>query len=81
MAGPVSLSAATAIQLVGGTWYTLTPNTLGAVINPAFTDPTSGQLITPGDVWVQWQDNAVPPQAYAAPMRSVAAVKLGAPVS
>lgn len=79
MADPVSLSIATAIQLDDGTWYTLAPSSLGAVIDPAFTDPTTGQLITPGDQWVQFVDDTG--QAYAAPFRAVLAVKLGAPVT
>lgn len=79
MPEPVSLSVATAIQLTDGTWYTLAPNSLGAVIDPSFTDPTTGALITPGDQWVQFEDDAG--QAYAAPFRAVLAVKLGAPVT
>jgi hypothetical protein len=81
VADPVSLSVATAVLLTGtSTWITLTPGTLSAVINPSFVDPVTGQYITPNDVWVQWLDNAVPPVAYAAPMRSIAAVQLAAPV-
>lgn len=77
----VSLSAATDVLLVGSaTFITLTPGTLSAVITPTFTDPQTGQQIAPGDIWFQWQDNAVPPVTYACPMRSIAAVKLAAPV-
>ena len=79
MAGPISLADATAIQLIDGTWYTLTAATFGVVIDPAFMDPTTGQLIVPGDQWCQFVDNAA--QAYAAPFRSVLAVKLAAPVT
>jgi hypothetical protein len=79
MSAPISLSIATAVQLADGTWYTLTANTLGAVIDPAFTDPTTGNLIVPGDQWVQFVDSLG--QAYAAPFRAVLAVKLGAPVA
>ena len=79
MADPISLSIATAIQLEDGTWYTLAPGTLGAVIDPAFADPTTGDLITPGDPFIQFVDNTG--QAYAAPFRSMLAVKLGAPVT
>ena len=75
----VPLTDATAIQLADGTWYTLTANSLGVVIDPSFTDPTSGALVTPGDAWVQWVDSTG--QAYAAPFRGVLAVKLGAPVT
>ncbi len=78
MADPISLSNATAVQLINGTWYTLTPETFGAVIDPAFVDPTTGDLIVPGDTWIQFID--VSAQVYAAPLRSVLAVKLGAPV-
>lgn len=79
MSPPVSLSVATAVQLADGTWYTLQPGSLGAVIDPSFTDPTTGQPIVPGDTWIQYVDQAG--QAYAAPFRAVLAVKLGAPVS
>jgi hypothetical protein len=75
--GAVSLSAATAIQLADGTWYTLAPGTLGAVISPSFTDPQTGQLISPGDTWFTWVDDVG--QSYACPMRSIAAIKLAAP--
>jgi hypothetical protein len=82
MADPVSLSIATAVLLTGtSTWITLTPGTLSAVIDPSFTDPVTGQAITPGDTWLQWLDNQVPPTVYACPMRSIAAVQLGAPVA
>jgi hypothetical protein len=82
VADPVSLSVATAVLLTGtSTWITLTPSTLSAVIDPSFIDPVTGQSITPGDVWFQWLDNSVPPVVYAAPMRSIAAVQLGAPVA
>ena len=79
MASPISLADATAIQTNDGTWYTLAANSFGVVIDPAFMDPTTGQLIVPGDQWTQWVDNTG--QAYAAPFRSVLAVKLGAPVT
>ena len=79
MSEPVSLSLATAIQLIDGTWYTLSPDSLGAVIDPSFTDPTTGNQITPGDQWVQFVDGTG--QTYAAPFRAVLAVKLGAPVT
>ena len=79
MADPVSLSVATAVILVGGAEIPLAPDTLSAVIDPMFTDPQTGQAITPGDVWFQFVDGTG--QAYAAPMRSIAAVKLAAPVS
>jgi hypothetical protein len=79
MSAPVSLSVATAIQLADGTWYALAPGSLGAVIDPSFTDPATGNLITPGDQWVQFTDAGG--QAYAAPFRAVLAVKLGAPVT
>lgn len=75
MAGPVSLSDATAVLLSDG-WHDLTSGSLGAVIDPAFLDPGTGQLITPGDVWFQFADSAG--QVYAAPMRSILAVKLAA---
>jgi hypothetical protein len=75
---PVSLSVATAVLLSDG-WHVLAPGSLGAVIDPAFTDPQTGALITPGDVWVQFTDSAA--QTYACPMRAVLAVKLGAPVT
>ena len=78
MADPISLSVATAVQLNDGTWYQLTAETFGAVIDPAFIDPVTGDLIVPGDTWVQFVD--VSAQVYAAPLRSVLAVKLGAPV-
>ena len=81
MSDPVSLSVATGIMLIDGAWITLTQGTLSAVIDPMFTDPQTGQVITPGDVWFQFQDNAAPPAAYACPMRSIAAVKLAAPVT
>jgi hypothetical protein len=79
LSDPISLSIATAIQLADGTWYTLAPGSFGVVIDPAFTDPTTGQLIVPGDAWTQFVSDAG--QAYAAPFRSVLAVKLGAPVA
>ena len=79
MSEPVSLSVATAVMLTDGAWITLTAGTLAAVIDPAFVDPTTGQLIAPGDTWFQWLDDGG--QAYAAPLRSIAAVKLAAPVS
>ena len=79
MADPISLSIATAVQLIDGTWYTLTAGTFGAIIDPAFTDPTTGALIVPGDTWIQMTDNTG--QAYAAPLRSVVAVKLLAAIS
>ena len=75
----VSLSVATAVMLIDGVWIDLAPGTLGAVLEPVFTDPQTGQQIAPGDTWFQFADQAG--QAYAAPMRSVAAVKLGAPVT
>src|SRR5439155_4698239 len=43
------------------------------------TDPTTGDLIVPGDTWVQFTDGGG--QAYAAPLRSVVAVKLLAAIS
>jgi len=76
----VSLSAATAVMLIDGAWITLTQGTLSAVIEPTFTDPQTGQQIAPGDVWFQFEDDAAPPVVYACPMRSIAAVKLAAPV-
>jgi hypothetical protein len=81
VSAPVSLSAATAVMLIDGAWVTLTPGTLDAVIDPAFTDPQTGQMITPGDVWFQFADTSVPPVIYACPMRSIAAVQLAAPVT
>ena len=59
-------------------WHDLAAGSLGAVIHPAFIDPPTGQPITPGDVWIQFTDTAA--QTFARPMRSVAAVKLSAPV-
>lgn len=79
MADPVSLSVAASVMLIDGAWIDLAPGTLSAVIDPTFTDPVTGQPITPGDVWFQWADTLG--QAYAAPMRSIAAVKLAAPVA
>lgn len=78
MSDPVSLSVATAVLLPDDQWHVLAAGSLGAVIDPSFTDPQTGQQVTPGDVWVQFVDDAG--QAYACPIRSVAAVKLGAPV-
>jgi hypothetical protein len=77
MTEPISLSVATAVLLPDG-WHVLQPGSLGAVIDPSFTDPTTGLLITPGDVWVQFIDDQG--QAHACPMRSVGAVRLGGPV-
>lgn len=78
MSEPVSLSVATAVLLPDGLWHDLTAGSLGAVIDPSFTDPQTGQQVTPGDVWVQFVDTAG--QAYACPIRSVGGVKLGGPV-
>lgn len=78
MADPVSLSVATDVMLIDGAWINLTAGTLSAVIDPMFTDPQTQQPITPGDVWFQFVDNLG--VAYACPMRSIAAVKLAAPV-
>lgn len=81
----ISLSAATGIMLPDLVWHPLT-GSLGAVITPAFTDPLhtgpdgGPAVIAPGDTWVQFVDAATG-QAYAAPLRSVVAVKLGAPVA
>ena len=79
MADPVSLSEATAIQLEGGIWYELQPQSLGVAIDPSFVDPVTGAVVTPGDPFVQFIDGAG--QAYAAPFRAVTAVKLAAPVT
>jgi hypothetical protein len=74
---PVSLSVATAVLLTDG-WHTLTASSLGAVIDPSFLDPVTGQLITPGDTWMQFVDATG--QAFACPMRAVLGIQLGAPV-
>jgi hypothetical protein len=76
----VPLSDATAILLLDGQWYDMGNGTvLSAVIEPCFIDPQSGQLIAPGEPWCQWVDSGG--TAYAAPMRSIAAVRLLGPVS
>lgn len=75
MADPVPLSAATSVLLSDG-WHDLTAGSLGCVIDPSFIDPSTGQPVTPGDVWFQFADTTG--QAYAAPMRSILAVKLAA---
>lgn len=74
-----SLSQATDVLLIDGTWINLTVGTLGVVIDPLFNDPVNGDVVTPGDAWMQFVDALG--QAYACPMRSVAAVKLTAPVT
>ena len=76
-AGAVSLSDATAALLTDG-WHPLTARTLGAVIDPAFADPATGQLVTPGDTWFQFTDTGG--QVYAAPMHGILGVKLAAAV-
>lgn len=77
MTSPIPLSAATAILLADG-WHDLASGTLGAVIDPSFTDPVTGEVITPGDTWLQM--TGTDGVTYACPMRAVAAVKLAAPV-
>ncbi len=77
-ANAVPLSAATGIMLIDGTWVNLTQGSLMAELSPVFIDPQTGQLIAPGDTWFQFTDDQG--QVYAAPLRSISAVKLAAPV-
>ena len=82
----INLSEATAIMLADGVWHDLA-GSLGMVMAPAFadplsTDPVTGgpRIISPGDTWVQFVD-VTTGQAYAAPLRSVMAVRIAGPVA
>lgn len=79
MIAPVPLSVATAVMLTDGQWISLTPNSLTAVIDPSFVDAQTGLLITPGEAWMQFVDDLG--HVYAAPMRAIFGVKLGAAVT
>lgn len=74
-----SFATATGIQIADGTWYTLAPNSLTVVMDPAFTDPVTGLSSPPSGQWVQWTDGGG--QAYAAPFRAVINLKFPGTVS
>lgn len=75
MADVFPMSQATGVLLSDG-WHVLATSSLSVVMDPSFTDPVSGQLVTPGEPWVQFADTVG--QAYACPMRCLLAVKLPA---
>ena len=75
----VSLSDATAVLMSDGQWVVLQPGTpLTVEISPMFTDPTTGELIAPGEAWFQFQSTAS--VTYACPAHGIMAVQLSAPV-
>jgi hypothetical protein len=76
----ISLAAATAVLLPDSTWHSIQPGTsLGAILDPQFTDPVTDETLTSGEPWVQFTDTAG--QVYALPMRNVGATQLTAPVT
>lgn len=74
----VPLALANSVLLADG-WHDIASSSLAAIIDPVFSDARTGQLITPGDVWVEFTDTAG--QIFGCPMRSVLAVKLAGPVA
>lgn len=69
------MSQATSVLLSDG-WHDLTAGSLGVVMDPSFTDPFTGTLVTPGEPWAAFTDATG--NAYAFPMRCMLAVKIPA---
>jgi hypothetical protein len=75
----ISLADAQAVMLIDGAWVPIVPGSLFPVVNPSFTDPNTGQQVSPGDFWFQCQGTADPSVVYAFPIRSIAAVQFMLP--